>query len=91
MKYSNQEIYKKLHEIYDRHRRRYRANFDSGQMCLMWSTCDPPDVIEGTEPICDIEVAFDVEISDEDALDIYDMTLEEATIKLASMIERKRA
>jgi hypothetical protein len=44
----------------------------------MWSTNDPPDVIEGTEPFCDIEKAFGVQINDDDPLELYDMTLKEA-------------
>ena len=54
-----QTIYKTLYLIYDEHRRQYRENsYDSQQMCLMWSTDDPPDDIEGTGPICDIEEAY---------------------------------
>ena len=56
--------YDKLHFIYDKHRRNYRENGDSKQMCCMWSTNDPPDVIEDTEPFNDIEAAFDVIISE---------------------------
>lgn len=44
----------------------------------MWSTNDPPDEIEGTEPFCDIENAFNITISDDDALELYNMTLKEA-------------
>jgi hypothetical protein len=46
----------------------------------MWSTADPPDAIEGTDPICDIEAAFHIYIEDDDALELYDMTLEESLI-----------
>ena len=38
-------------------------------MCCMWSTNDPPDIIEKIDPICDIEDAFDIQISDDEALD----------------------
>ncbi len=89
MKPTRKEIFEKLHQIYERHRKKYKGNFDSKQMCLMWSTHNPPDIIEGTKPIIDIENAFDVDISDEESLEIYDMTIEEATVKLASIIGRK--
>jgi hypothetical protein len=46
----------------------------------MWSTADPPDIIEGTDPLCDIESAFHIYIEDDDALELYDMTLEESLI-----------
>jgi len=51
-------------------------------MCCMWSTDDPPDIIEGTEPICDIEDAFGIQISDDEALEIYDMYLDQAAQKI---------
>ena len=42
-------------------------------MCCMWSTYNPPDIIEGTEPFCDIETAFDICIDETDALDLIDI------------------
>ena len=78
--------YETLYRIYDKHRRKYRENSrDSKQMCLMWSTDDLPDVIEGTEPFCDIEKAFDICIDDDAALDLYDMKLEEAAKRIIEM------
>ncbi len=67
MKKIDETAYQALHEICDRHRRRYRGNPDSKQMCCMWSTAAPPDVIEGTKPLRDIEAAFDVVSIDEEA------------------------
>jgi hypothetical protein len=55
----------------------------------MWSTRRPPDIIEGTKPFIEIAKAFDIEISDEECMEIYDMTIEEATIKIAGIIERQ--
>ena len=51
-------------------------------MCLMWSTYDPPDVIEGTKPFYDIEEAFAICIDDDTAADLYDMKLEEAARRI---------
>ena len=65
-----------------KHRRKYRGNPDSNQMCCMWSTHNPPDIIEGTDPICDTEDAFDIEISDAEALALYDMGLDEAVTRI---------
>ncbi len=67
-----------LEAIYNKHRRNHKENPDSKQMCCMWSTNDPPDIIEGTEPFDDIEMAFDILINEDDALELYDMTLKEA-------------
>jgi hypothetical protein len=55
----------------------------------MWSTCDPPDVIEGTEPFDDIEAAFSIHIDEEDALELYDMDLDEAARKIVEMRGRR--
>jgi hypothetical protein len=78
--------YRNLYRIYNKHRRKYKENRgDSKQMCLMWSTDDPPDIIEGTEPFCDIEETFDISIDTDDALDLYDMQLEEAAKKIIEM------
>ena len=72
-----------LYKIYNKHRRQCPENsFDSKQMCLMWSTNDPTDQIEDTEPFDDIEEAFNINISDEDSLDLYDRTWKEASIRV---------
>mgnify|MGYP000438573259 CR=1 FL=1 len=72
-----------LYNIYNKHRKQYPENsYDSKQMCLMWSTNEPPDQIEYTEPFDDIEAAFNIEITEEDSLELYDMTLKEASIRV---------
>ena len=77
-----------LYGIYEAHRRNYPENsYDSRQMCLMWSTNDPPDIIEDTPPCDDIAEAFDITIEGEDAMELYDMVLDEA---LSRLIEMKR-
>ncbi len=82
MKDKNKTIYESLHRIYDKHRRKYKENSDSKQMFCMWSTYDPPDIIEGTEPFCDIEDAFGICIDDDDALELYNMDLDEAAKRI---------
>ena len=90
MKNDLSTIYAALYAIYSKHRRGYRENsYDSKQMCCMWSTNDPPDVIEGTEPFCDIEDAFGIEISDDEALELYDMTLDQAARKIIEIRNKK--
>ena len=84
-----QNTYKILHQIYEKHRRKYKENGDSNQMCCMWSTNDPPDVIEGTEPFCDIEDVFNISINEDDALDLYDMNLNNA-VKFIIEIQKKK-
>jgi len=89
MKNSHTNVYGTLHAIYSKYRQKHRENPDSKQMCCMWSTNDPPDIIEGTEPLCDIEAAFDIRITDDDALDLYDMDLDEAARKIIEIKDRK--
>ncbi len=79
-----------LHEIHCKHRRMHQENPDSEQMCCMWSTDDPPDVIEGTEPIGDIENAFDIRITENEASDLYDMDLDQATRKIIEIRDRNK-
>lgn len=83
-------IYAVLHAVYSKHRRRHRENPDSKQMSCMWSTNDPPDIIEGTEPICDIEDAFGIEIRDNEALELYDMDLDQATRMIIEIRTRRK-
>jgi len=82
MKNKYQTVYEKLQRIYQKHRRNHPENGDSGQMCCMWSTSDPPDIIEDTPPFGDIEDAFSISISDDEALELYDMNLDEAAKKI---------
>jgi hypothetical protein len=55
----------------------------------MWSTNDPPDEIEGTEPFCDIEDAFNISINEDDAFDLYGMDLMDAA-KFIIEIQKKK-
>jgi hypothetical protein len=73
--------------IYEKHRRKYRGNNSTTkQMCCMWSTNNPPDSISDTQPIYDIEKAFNINLDDEEeAMEIYDMTLDEAIEKIMQM------
>jgi hypothetical protein len=56
----------------------------------MWSTSDPPDVIEDTEPFRDMEEAFGISIDEDDCLELYDMDLDEAVSKISDIIKQKR-
>lgn len=85
-----EKTYKALYRIYNKHRGKFCENsYDSEQMCLMWSTNDPPDVIEGTEPFDDIEDAFDICIDEDDALVLYNMQLKEAVKRIVEIQQKK--
>lgn len=80
--------YETLRDIYQKHRRKYRENSDSEQMCCMWSTNNPPDIIEGTKPLENIEDAFGIIIDEDEALELYDMTLQEAARRIIELQQR---
>lgn len=86
---TDKETYNILHEIYQKHRCNYRENGDSKQMCCMWSTNEPPDQIIATEPCDDIEVAFDIVIDEDDAMDLYDMFLKDAAKRIIEIQKGK--
>jgi len=71
--------------IYDKHRKKYRGNSDTEQMCCMWSTSNPPDTILDTQPIYDIEDAFNINMDEDLAIKIYDMDLDEAIKKIMEL------
>ncbi len=83
-------IYGMLHRIYQRHRSNHPENPDSNQMCCMWSTDNPPDIVEGTSPFEDIEDAFGILIDKGAALALYDMDLHEAARKITEMRQSHR-
>jgi len=83
-----EEAYERLLKIYQKHLRRHRGNPDSRQMCCIWSTSNPPDVLLGTRPIADIEKAFGVELTEDDALKLYDMELGDAAKKLVEVKDK---
>ena len=72
-----------------KHKRRYKNPPKSKDLACMWSILDPPDIIEDTPPFNDIESAFNISIDDDDCLELYDMNLDEATDKIAIMIQNQ--
>ena len=78
-----------LRVIYDRYRKIFPSNPDSGQMCCMWSTSIPPDDIFNSDQILTIENKFDIELSEDDAMEIYDMDVSEAADKIEAIRRAK--
>jgi hypothetical protein len=81
-----QSVYKELYNIYQRYCRLYSNNPDLEQMCCMWSLQEPPDIIWDSPPIEAIEKVFDISIDENDALELYDMYLDEAVEKIMEII-----
>jgi len=89
MSYSKEEIYEILFLIFMKYKKRYKNPQKSKQMACMWSITNPPDIIEDTPPFHDIEKAFNIAIDEDDCLELYDMDLDEATEKIANMIQNQ--
>ena len=79
---NKQELLNELLKIHDRYSfERYRAT-PASQVCTMWSVDDPPDELLATDPleaICDL---IDMDIDEYYAMELYDMTLQEAADSL---------
>ena len=86
MSYSKNEIYEMLFQIFMKYKKRYKNPPKSKQMSCMWSTTNPPDIIEDTSPFYNIEKAFNISIDEDDCLDLYDMDLDEASEKIKNLI-----
>ena len=54
----------------------------------MWSTRRLPDVLTETEQISDIEKAFGIHLDEDEAIELYDMTLQEAVTFIEKRIVR---
>ena len=86
---SDDVAYVVLLAIYNKHRRKYKANPDSKQMCCLWSMSNLPDILTATPPFCDIEEACGVCIDEDDAVKIYDMGLDEAARTIMEMAKKQ--
>ncbi len=84
---NQQNIKKRLYHIYRKHVKRYRHR-DTNQMCCMWSIAKPPEEIFECDQINDIECEFDIILTEDDALDLYDMDFEEAVSFIRKKNER---
>ncbi len=88
MKTNRQNIYDRLYRIYIGYCRVFK-NKDSKQMCCMWSTRDLPDEIFRCEQIHDIEAEFDVSLTEDDALEIYNMDFDDAVNFIIRLMEKR--
>jgi hypothetical protein len=55
----------------------------------MWSTYRLPDVLTETKQISEIEKAFAIELDEDDAIELYDMTLNEAVTFIERRLRRQ--
>jgi len=64
----------KIHKKYSSER---RSN-ENSQMCTLWSTSNPPDILEHTPPFDELVNIFNFYFSEEEAVEFYDMDIVDA-------------
>ena len=79
----------KLLMLFEKYSPKSKPTADS-QMCLLWSIINPPEVLEGTKQLNAIEAEFKIEISEDEAVEMYDMNLQEASEYIKKLICLKK-
>lgn len=67
----NGEALNKLFLLYNKYVPNSKPDVNS-QMCLLWSTKNPPDVLENTKQLEAIEKEFEIGIDEVEAVELYD-------------------
>lgn len=81
------EILNEFYEIYIKYVDRSEPDPNS-QLCLLWSLDNPPDILEGTSQLESIEEAFDIIINEDQAVELFDMSIIEASAYIENLIGR---
>ena len=58
-------------------------------MCCMWSTDDPPDVLTETIQLVEIEEAFGIKLSEDVAVEIYDLSLSDSAKRIKIIMDEQ--
>jgi len=83
-KLTQPEILKVLLQIHRKYSSQRHPTEDS-QMCMLWP--DDIEIIEGTDPMNEIEETFGIYLEEEVVMEIYDMNAIEASQRIASLIK----
>lgn len=79
-------VISRLMRIYREFAKVRRVSSDS-QMCCFWD--DPTvEILIGSEELNALETEFGIQFDDDTALDLYDMTLNEAAILIENLIQK---
>jgi hypothetical protein len=88
-KAATQNTLSRLTRIYQEQSGARRVGPDS-QMCLFWH--DPTvEILVGSDELDALETEFGIEFDDDNALDLYDMTLSEAAKLIERMVREQGA
>jgi hypothetical protein len=77
MDFTKKQLLQKLIEIHHKHSGGQKSSGES-QICTMWPMNDPPDILQGTPPLDDIEEFVDYSFEELDVITFYDMNIKEA-------------
>jgi len=82
------QILQKLLKIHKKYSGERRSTKDS-QMCTLWSTSNPPDILENTAPYDELVEIFDFQFSEEEAVDFYDMNISDAATYIFNILQNE--
>ena len=83
---TKQKILQELIKIHKRYSFKKYSD-ESSQMCTLWSTDNPPDILEDTEPLEAICHTINKDIDEDYAVELYDITLKEAAMSLYNFLK----
>jgi len=58
-------------------------------MCTLWSTSNPPDILEHTPPFNELADTFDFYFSEEEAVESYDMDIVDAGAYIFKLLQNE--
>ncbi len=79
------ETINKLYEVYKKYVNRNEPDPNS-QLCKIWSLDNPPDILEGTSQLESIEETFDIIINEDQAVELFDMSIIQASAYIENLI-----
>ncbi|MFK7978595.1 MAG: hypothetical protein AB8G86_01320 [Saprospiraceae bacterium] len=82
------EIIQVLIKIHKKYSGERRSNEDS-QMCTLWSTSNPPDILEHTPPFDELAETFNFYFSEEEAVEFYDMEIIDAATYIFNLLQNE--
>jgi len=85
----NGEALKELFLLYKKYVPNSKPDANS-QMCFLWSTKNPPDILENTKQLEAIEKVFEIGINEVEAVEMYDMNLLEASKYIQELVEKQQ-
>lgn len=83
------QIIQELIKIHKKFSNERKSN-ENSQMCTLWSTSNPPDVLECTPPFDEIEEVFNYGFSEDEAVEFYDMNIIDAANYIFSVLQKDK-